>query len=418
MTAAGFALIAGGLATLISFWSVIFGGGSGSASRRRRATTEHPVPLAQEPPTIPAPPESLSTPAPICPPMPESLPAPAPIRPPMPEPVPSALPITHPAAPPLVEQAAPALVPPAPAPPRRRRIAASFSGRPPLTASAPAGLAMIGLADDEEPAHEEHPGYPDGPAHRDHLAHLDGPAHRDHLAHLDGLAHPDPDLPEDDEPDPEVTDPDYDDEPDYPDPGYDRSIAPPAEPVRDLWPLRDAGPHPRTTFPGYGHRPAPDRNRGDRVDNWVRPDYPALDDRPSSGEYWTPVPDDLYNDPEPSARGYGWPVPVERLPQVPSYEPATGFDLTPVQAAEPTTLVPSTWPPEPDDNRVPVSRTWRDREERRAWRDAEEKRPWRDRNERLEGRSRHERPRPRPRPAAPAAQASGYVSRHAAGPQP
>ncbi|MEU8236964.1 hypothetical protein AB0C07_01815 [Actinoplanes missouriensis] len=401
MTAAGFALIAGGLATLISFWSVIFGGGrTGAASRRRRATTEHPVPVAQEPPSA-LPQLAEPFPAPV---LPDRLPAPV-----LPEPLP--LPAaTLPEPLPLPALALPEPLPiPAPSsePPRRRRIAASFSGRPPLTAPAPAGLAMIGLADDEEPAHEEHAAHPDS------------------LAHPDNLAHPDPDLPEDDEPDSEVTDPEYDDEPDYPDPGFDGSIAPPAEPVRELWSVRDAGSHPTTTFHGYGHRPAPGRNHGDRVDNWVRPDYPALDDRPASGEYWTPVPDDLYNDPEPSARGYGWPVPVERLPQVPSYEPATGFDLTPVQAAEPTTFVPSTWSPGPDDNRVPVSRTWRDREERRAWRDTEEKRPWRDRNERQEGRSRHERPRPRPRPAAPAvpaaapaAPASGYVSRHAAGPQP
>jgi hypothetical protein len=95
-----------------------------------------------------------------------------------------------------------------------------------------------------------------------------------------------------------------------------------------------------------------DRTYGDRVDGWVRPEY--HDDRaePPAGEYWTPLPmDDLDleppgDDPEPSARGYGWPIPVERLPAVPDYEPATGFDLTPV-ATEPTELVPA-WPPMPD----------------------------------------------------------------------
>lgn len=92
---------------------------------------------------------------------------------------------------------------------------------------------------------------------------------------------------------------------------------------------------------------------GSRVDGWVRPEY--HDDPPEtpSGEYWTPVPMDALDlpedDPEPSARGYGWPTQVERLPAVPDYEPATGFDLTPV-ASEPTEFVP-TWPPVPDERR-------------------------------------------------------------------
>ena len=39
-----------------------------------------------------------------------------------------------------------------------------------------------------------------------------------------------------------------------------------------------------------------------------------------AGEYWTPVPESSLagDDPEPSAKGYGWPVPVERLPAVPA----------------------------------------------------------------------------------------------------
>ncbi|MEU4421962.1 hypothetical protein AB0F81_15160 [Actinoplanes sp. NPDC024001] len=125
----------------------------------------------------------------------------------------------------------------------------------------------------------------------------------------------------------------------------------------------------------------------DRIEGWVRPSYRDLDDRPPAGDYWTPVPDDLYADPEPSARGYGWPVPVERLPPVPSYEPATGFDLTPVQAAEPTTLVP-TWPPDDQERRIRLPRSWATRDEK-------------------------DRPRPRPRPDR---RAEPYVSRHSAGP--
>jgi hypothetical protein len=97
-----------------------------------------------------------------------------------------------------------------------------------------------------------------------------------------------------------------------------------------------------------------DRGYGDRVDGWIRPEYHEEPIEPPSGEYWTPVPmeldlDDV--DPEPSAKGYGWPVRVERLPAVPPYEPATGFDLTPV-ATEPTEVVPS-WPPLPGELRRP-----------------------------------------------------------------
>jgi hypothetical protein len=92
------------------------------------------------------------------------------------------------------------------------------------------------------------------------------------------------------------------------------------------------------------------RGYGDRVDGWVRPQYRAVRDEPPSGEYWTPIPVDLTgDDPEPSAKGYGWPMPVERLPAVPSYEPATGFDLAPVEA-EPTEVVPA-WPPLRDGRR-------------------------------------------------------------------
>ncbi|GAA2683133.1 hypothetical protein Apa02nite_012670 [Actinoplanes palleronii] len=174
----------------------------------------------------------------------------------------------------------------------------------------------------------------------------------------------------------------------------------------------------------------PMTDRSDRINGWVRPHYPDLDDRPPAGDYWTPVPDDLYADPEPSARGYGWPVRVERLPAAPAYEPSTGFDLTPVQAAEPTTLVP-TWPPPGPDRQVRPARAWGARDEgrtvlprsgepgsvrtgrnndesswtdpaRRSRRDAD---PARDRE-------RGPRPRPRPRPVAAAEPDAAYRSRH------
>jgi hypothetical protein len=78
-----------------------------------------------------------------------------------------------------------------------------------------------------------------------------------------------------------------------------------------------------------------DRRYGDRVDGWVRPQYHDLPQ--SEGAYWTPVPEAARY-----AGPFGWPIPVDRLPAVPDYEPATGFDLTPV--AEPTAVV-TQWPP-------------------------------------------------------------------------
>ncbi|WP_436526370.1 hypothetical protein [Actinoplanes sp. HUAS TT8] len=179
------------------------------------------------------------------------------------------------------------------------------------------------------------------------------------------------------------------------------------EPDQDDWILTGND----EVYDGPPPRPAPidrsDRGYGDRIDGWVRPRYPELDDRPPSGDYWTPVPDDLYVDPEPSARGYGWPVPVERLPSVPDYEPVTGFDLTPVQAAEPTTLVPD-WPPAPD-HRIRLPRSWAARDEQGRSDDRTGNRI--DREESPRG----PRPRPRPRPAAIESD-SAYISRHAAGP--
>ena len=252
------------------------------------------------------------------------------------------------------------------------------------------------------------------------------------------------------------TDPEYDDDPGYEDLGIDAAAGPVAGTG-----FADETPSGYGPFvpmqPTYAPvRPEVDRSDigyGDRVDDWVRPRYQDLDDRPPAGDYWTPVPDDLYADPEPSARGYGWPVPVERLPPVPSYEPATGFDLTPVQAAEPTTFVTPPWPPAAgvgdrprvvpaEERRVRQARSWRERDDNRAWRERDEIRFRLDREEsrtrrdREENRSRRERDdyrawrerdeklsdvprsavrrRPRPRPSAQAV--PGYVSRHSAGP--
>jgi hypothetical protein len=166
-----------------------------------------------------------------------------------------------------------------------------------------------------------------------------------------------------------------------------------------------------------------DRAYGDRVDGWIRPEYhddPA--DLPS-GEYWTPLPmeelDLPEGDPEPSARGYGWPTQVERLPAVPDYEPATGFDLTPV-VSEPTELVPA-WPPMPDERRIRLPRSWASRDTKPA-----DNRFLENDSRRLEtddadqrfraptGEPGRRRPRPRPRPAA--GSDNVYVSRHAADP--
>jgi hypothetical protein len=181
-----------------------------------------------------------------------------------------------------------------------------------------------------------------------------------------------------------------------------------------------------------------DRGYGDRVDGWVRPEYRSMVDEPPSGEYWTPIPVDLDLDPEPSAKGYGWPRPVERLPAVPPYEPATGFDLTPVPA-EPTEVVP-VWPPINDDRpgRIRLPRSWATRNEKypgeerpsEAEAGAGETVPLTERRAR--------RPRPRPRPdaksdrsaradrtarsdrgadrTAGADRSTVYVSRHAAEP--
>jgi hypothetical protein len=139
---------------------------------------------------------------------------------------------------------------------------------------------------------------------------------------------------------------------------------------------------------------------GDRVEGWVRPEYQDPPDEPRPGEYWTPIPVGLAGDPEPSAKGYGWPRPVERLPAVPDYEPATGFDLVPI--SEPTEVVP-TWAMNDDrPGRIRLPRSWNTRNERHPEK-PEPRRP---------------RPRPRPRPQPPVDSSTVYVSRHAADPPP
>jgi hypothetical protein len=166
----------------------------------------------------------------------------------------------------------------------------------------------------------------------------------------------------------------------------------------------------------------PDRY-GQRVDGWVRPEYRDVRDEPPSGEYWTPIPVDLAGDPEPSAKGYGWPVPVERLPAVPQYEPATGFDLEPI-VSEPTEVVPP-WPGQDEERpgRIRLPRSWGARNEARSS-------SWAVRNEKARdevagdvggdeppAEERRRRPRPRPRPEKPADRnTTVYVSRHAAEP--
>jgi hypothetical protein len=153
-------------------------------------------------------------------------------------------------------------------------------------------------------------------------------------------------------------------------------------------------------------RQAPDRSDrgyGDRVEGWVRPEYPDLSDHSPAGEYWTPVPDELFPHREPSASGYGWPTRVERLPAVPSYEPPTGYDLAPVEH-EPTEVVTSSWQPGDRAARVRLPRSWASRNENRRFEDQD--RP-------VERR----RPRPRPRPYIRADdETQVYVSRHAADP--
>jgi hypothetical protein len=73
---------------------------------------------------------------------------------------------------------------------------------------------------------------------------------------------------------------------------------------------------------------SPDRKRpareGDRIEGWVRPEYE--DEASAAGDYWTPVPE----------QSYGWPTPVQRLPEAPPY-PSSRFE--PIEKPEPTSAL-------------------------------------------------------------------------------
>ncbi|WP_212994265.1 hypothetical protein [Actinoplanes auranticolor] len=101
---------------------------------------------------------------------------------------------------------------------------------------------------------------------------------------------------------------------------------------------------------GTGWAESADPRYGDRVEGWIRPEYP---DEPEAvaGEYWTPVPEGSYE------TEYGWPTPVERLPEVPPYPPSSGFDVPAEIEAEPTRPVPQ-WPPARPDDRIELPRSW------------------------------------------------------------
>ncbi len=120
---------------------------------------------------------------------------------------------------------------------------------------------------------------------------------------------------------------------------------------RERWPLLNTRSEADSAAAGRPWRPeegqaAPKQDQparyGDRVDGWVRPEYR---DEPATGDYWMPAPD----------AGYGWPVPVERLPQVPP-------PVAPARAeaeSEPTAIVPQ-WPPLPQ-RPAPGASEWRPR---------------------------------------------------------
>ena len=298
MTAAGLALIAGGLATLISFRSVLRGGGERRARRRQRRGGAAPAP------------------------------APAAV-------------VALPAAP---DEPAEEIVRPRRRGRRGRRrasAAAEADGRALTVDEVPeqGGLASIGLADDEDVISED----------------------------LIVVQEPEP-------------------------------LVVPEEVVAEPAVEQRCEPDPEPVAARSVNRS--DLRYGDRVEGWVRPEYrTAPPDEPRSGEYWTPIPVDLAGDSEPSAKGYGWPLPVERLPAVPSYEPATGFDLVPL-VSEPTEVV-SVWATGDDrSGRIRLPRSWAGRNHKAE--DADEPK---------------RRPRPRPRPDGPADHNSTvYVSRHAAEP--
>lgn len=366
MTAAGIALIAGGLATLICFRTVLFGGDRRRAQagiqpksrrargNRRRNRTPDPVPVAPLPPA------------------------------------------------------------------RALGPAEEEDSR--------SGLALIGLADDPEPGYEQGTVEPYA---KDQGLFPYGvepvPDYEPEPEQVFGPAVPEPDMFGPSPAEPAGFEPDM--------------VGPsPAEPV---------GVEPGTFPPAVGEpaykavgEPAYQEERyGHRVEGWVRPEYRHVPEEPPSGEYWTPIPVDLEPDPEPSAKGYGWPMAVERLPAAGDYEPPTGYDLAPVEH-EPTEVVSAVPParkrrdPVGDRaNRIRLPRNWSARDDKYQEPAARE---WRVENESPSRRRRADstqrfaavtddpspvsrrRPRPRPRPSVEPADRSTtmYVSRHAAEPPP
>jgi len=155
------------------------------------------------------------------------------------------------------------------------------------------------------------------------------------------------------------------------------------------------------------------------------------------------VPESSYAD-----AGYGWPVPVERLPEVPPYPPRFEFDVEPYAAeSEPTAVVPQ-WPPAQPSGRIELPRSWAARDRKDAGPDADgpgapgparrpvmvqrpsrsERRRAADATATLPAIEEHDaepatgaaprndrRPRPRPRPSPPE-RSTVYRSRHAADP--
>jgi hypothetical protein len=414
MTALGIALIAGGLAVLVGFRSVLFGGGGGGRRRGRRPR-RLPGPRAIEaPPPVPALPAGHANPD-------EGTAAPSASR--------RAGEGARPGRDVLVaDPPGPGDEPVVPQPRGSRRsrrraervrqarelepaLGPRAQGRDPGEQGS-GGLASIGLADDdpdESPAHlfdqasAQPPGgfaaadrEPQGWPTREPAPHA---ADGDETAR-GGPAADGPQRHETERPADEAR---RGAEPDY------------AEVVRAA--LARAG----GTAPAEARTGAADQQYGDRVQHWVRPQYRDLPEPAGTGAYWTPAPD-----------SYGWPVPVDRLPPA-SYEPVTGFDLPPQE--ETTALFgrrdAPEWPPArhapPFRGRVgppldgpiwtaPVlpdqpmpDLTWAGPST-----DGDEPLPWRrpapapDDGPAVRG-----RPRPRPRPRG----ATVYVSRHAADPQ-
>ncbi|WP_125808262.1 hypothetical protein [Actinoplanes sp. ATCC 53533] len=123
----------------------------------------------------------------------------------------------------------------------------------------------------------------------------------------------------------------------------------------------ETGLVPATETAGEGWAERTGLRYGDRVEGWIRPRY---EDEPEAvaGEYWTPVPVGSYE------TEYGWPTPVERIPEIPPYPTAVGFDAPVAVEAEPTKPVPQ-WPPPRPDARIELPRSWSQRNDNSVDRD-------------------------------------------------